>query len=382
MKTIIIGAGPASLMAATQAIKKGDEVIVFEKMKTAGRKFLVAGDGGFNLSHVGSIEDLVSYYSHSQMGEIIKRFTNDDLVAWLKEIGIDTYVGSSGKIFPVKHIKPAMVLNSWLNYVKSQGVHFYYNASLADFDNNFVTIKSDSVLHQHSFDRLILGLGAASWPKTGSDASWLQVFQSKNITVKPFLATNAGLNVKFPFDFLDKFQGSVFKNVIVSHCGISKNGEVIITNYGLEGAPIYFLNPSIRKETSSPIFIDFKPMFSENEIILMLSKSTNTTEGLKKMKLPLSFIYWCKHYLSKSQFTDDAVLVDLIKRFPVYIESFRPIEEAISCAGGVSWDELNENLQLKKFPNVSVVGEMIDWEAPTGGYLLQGAFSTGFTAGS
>ena len=234
MKTIIIGAGPASLMAATQAIKKGDEVIVFEKMKTAGRKFLVAGDGGFNLSHVGSIEDLISYYSHSQMGAIIKRFTNDDLVAWLKEIEIDTYVGSSGKIFPGKHIKPAMVLNSWLNYLKSQGVHFYYNASLADFDNNSVTIKSDSVLHQHSFDRLILGLGAASWPKTGSDASWLQVFHSKDITVKPFLATNAGLNVKFPFDFLDKFQGSVFKNVIVSHCGISKKGEVIITNYGLE----------------------------------------------------------------------------------------------------------------------------------------------------
>jgi predicted flavoprotein YhiN len=123
-------------------------------------------------------------------------------------------------------------------------------------------------------------------------------------------------------------------------------------------------------------------MFSENEIILILSKSTNTTEALKKMKLPLPFIYWCKHYLSKSQFTDDAFLFDLIKRFPVYVESFRPIEEAISCAGGVSWDELNENLQLKKFPNVSIVGEMIDWEAPTGGYLLQGAFSTGFTAGS
>jgi uncharacterized flavoprotein (TIGR03862 family) len=382
MKTIIIGAGPASLMAATQAIKKGDEVLVFEKMKTAGRKFLVAGDGGFNLSHIGDFDEFVSYYSHSQMADIIRQFTNDDLVQFLKELGIETYVGSSGKIFPIKEIKPAMVLNTWLSYLKKQGVQFFYHSVLEDFDNEQVIIRTTSGKETYRFDRLILGLGAASWPKTGSDAAWVPLFQSKKIKVNPFVPSNAGVNVNLPKEFLHQFQGNIFKNVVVSHNGISRKGEVVLTEYGLEGAPIYYLNPSIRREIQTPIYIDFKPSHSETEIQSTLMNSKNITEGLKSLKLPFAFIYWCKNYITKEDYQDFNFIIRLIKNFPISIHSFRPIEEAISCAGGVSWNEINKKLQLKKFPNVSVIGEMVDWESPTGGYLLQGTFSMGFVAGN
>jgi uncharacterized flavoprotein (TIGR03862 family) len=382
MKTIIIGAGPASLMAATQAIKKGDEVLVFEKMKTAGRKFLVAGDGGFNFSHEGEVDEFVSYYSHPQMADIIRQFTNKDLVQFLKELGIETYVGSSGKIFPIKEIKPAMVLNTWLIYLKNQGVHFYYHSVLEDFDNQKVIIRSTSGLETYVFDRLILGLGAASWSKTGSDAAWVPLFQSKKIKVHPFVPSNAGVNVNLPKEFLHQFQGNVFKNVVVSHNGISRKGEVVLTEYGIEGAPIYYLNPSIRREIQLPIYIDFKPSQNEDEVQSIFIKSKNISEGLKKLKLPSAFVSWCKHYLSKEEYNDLSLISRLIKQFPIHIHSFRPIDEAISCAGGVSWDELDEKLQLKKFPAVSVIGEMVDWEAPTGGYLLQGAFSMGYVAGN
>jgi hypothetical protein len=381
MKTIIIGAGPASLMAATKAIERGHEVVVFEKMKTAGRKFLVAGEGGFNLTHTGTIDEIVSYYSHPQIAQIIRQFTNEDLIAWLKEIGIGTYVGSSGKVFPIKEIKPAMVLNTWLKHLKLQGVQFVFNASLENFDANSVQIKTKTGTEIHSFDKLILGLGTASWPKTGSDAAWVELFQTKNIHVTPFQPSNAGVNCHLPNEFLLKFQGSVFKNVVVRHYETTRMGEVVLTKYGVEGAPIYYLNPSIRKDLSNPITIDFKPNFQSEEISAFLSKSKNISEGLKKLKLPNAFISWCKNYLSKEEFTTIDRITSLIKQFPIIVRSFRPIDEAISCCGGVAWTELNENLSLKKFPNIHVVGEMLDWEAPTGGYLLQGAFSTGFYVG-
>jgi uncharacterized flavoprotein (TIGR03862 family) len=380
MKTIIIGAGPASLMAATQAVKNGNEVIVFEKMKTAGRKFLVAGDGGFNLTHEGSLDDFSSYYSHSQIADIIRQFTNDDLVAWLKELEIDTYVGSSGKIFPAKGIKPAFILKTWLNLLKNKGVKFVFNASLIDFSSDEVVITSNTVFEKHQFDHLILGLGAASWPKTGSDAAWVSLFKTKQIEIVPFQASNAGINCLLPTEFLQKFHGQIFKNVIVSHQISKRKGEVVLTNYGVEGAPIYYLNPSIRSNIAFPIVIDFKPDFSENEIVAILKNAANISEGLKKLKIPNPIIFWCKSYLTKEDYNSLHYLAKLLKSFLIEPISFRPIEEAISCCGGVSWNELDENLRLINYPKISVVGEMIDWDAPTGGYLLQACFSSGFVA--
>ena len=380
MKTIIIGAGPASLMAATQAIKKGNEVLVFEKMKTAGRKFLVAGDGGFNLTHEGSLDDFSSYYSHPQIAAIVRQFTNVDLIAWFKELGIETYVGSSGKIFPVKEIKPAFVLKTWLNFLKSQGVKFVFNATLQDFSSDEVVIKTNTVFEKHRFDHLVLGLGAASWPKTGSDAAWVSLFKTKKIEIVPFQASNAGINCLLPAAFLQKFQGEVFKNVIVSHHNARRKGEVVLTNYGVEGAPIYYLNPSIRSNISLPILIDFKPDFFENEIVEVLSNAKNISEGLKKLKIPNPIISWCKSFLTKEDYTSIHYIAKLIKSFLIEPISFRPIEEAISCCGGVSWKELDENLRLINYPKISIVGEMIDWDAPTGGYLLQACFSTGYVA--
>lgn len=381
MNVIIIGAGPASLMAATKAVQKGHNVTIYEKMKTSGRKFLVAGDGGFNLSHEGELDEFVSFYSHPQMINIISQFTNTDLVNWLKEIGVETYVGSSGKIFPIKEIKPAKVLKNWIDYLLSKGVQFIYNASLVDFDITIAHIKMQEKIEIVSFDKMILGLGAASWPKTGSDAKWTSLFKSKNIDFVPFIPTNAGINCDLNPDFLHKFQGAIFKNVAVSHNNTSRMGEVVLTEYGFEGAPIYYLNPSIRKQIELPLFIDFKPSFSFKDLENHFSLSKNVSVFLKNLKLPQALISWFRDNLSREEFTNQRILIDLIKRFPVNVTSFRPIDEAISCAGGVSWNEINPDLSLKKFPAVYVVGEMVDWEAPTGGYLLQGAFSMGYVVG-
>jgi uncharacterized flavoprotein (TIGR03862 family) len=311
---------------------------------------------------------------------IIRQFTNDDLVAWLKELEIDTYVGSSGKIFPVKGIKPAFILKTWLNALKNKGVKFVFNATLIDFSSDEVVIKTNTVIEKYRFDHLVLGLGAASWPKTGSDASWVSLFKTKQIEVIPFQPSNAGINCLLPAEFLQKFHGQVFKNVIVSHQISKRKGEVVLTNYGVEGAPIYYLNPSIRSNISIPIVIDFKPDFSENEIVAILKNAANISEGLKKLKIPNPIIFWCKTYLTKVNYTSAHYIAKLIKSFLIKPNSFRPIAEAISCCGGVSWNELNENLRLINYPKISVVGEMIDWDAPTGGYLLQACFSTGFVA--
>jgi len=372
---LIIGAGPASLMAAEQLAKKGYKVQVYEQNKAAARKFLVAGHGGFNLTHNEDIDSFVLKYDHPRIAEMVRYFDNQATCSWLASLGISTYVGSSGKIFPTKEIKPIMVLNAWLDKLQSLGVKFFYNHRFIDFTEKEVTLEFQGQQLKRSYDKLILGLGGGSWAKTGSTAAWVPLFQEKGIEVMPLQSANSGFNSPIA---RKELEGQFLKNIVVHYGSEAKKGELVFTSYGIEGSPIYYMNRFVRKQgVPNQLFIDLKPEMEQAQIEKTLASPGKVTEHLKKkIRLQAAAINLLKG-LDKAIFLSPAHLAQHIKRFPIAIESFRPIDEVISTAGGVSFKALNNNLSLKAFPNIYCVGEMLDWEAPTGGYLLQACFSAG-----
>jgi uncharacterized flavoprotein (TIGR03862 family) len=377
---IIIGAGPAGLMAAQILAEKGFKVHVYEQNKAAARKFLVAGNGGFNLTHSEEINSFIQKYESLDIQNIVRNFDNEKVVQWLAELGITTYVGSSGKIFPTKNFKPIQVLKAWLDRLEFLGVTIHYEHTFIDFEDNFVYFKKSNKNLKVKYSKLILAMGGGSWKKTGSDAKWIKILEEKNIEITPLQSANSGYNTPEKYHQL---QGQYLKNIKVSFEEISKIGEVVFTKYGVEGSPIYYMNRFTRKhEFPLTINVDLKPNLSESEILTELKGTAKISSILKRnLKLSTTAINLLKT-LDKESYLDIQNLAKTIKKFPIEVLSFRPIDEVISTSGGVSFSELNSNLELKKFPNVYCVGEMIDWEAPTGGYLLQACFSTGFWVGN
>lgn len=372
---IIIGAGPAGLMAAQQLALKGFGVHVYEQNKAAARKFLVAGNGGFNLSHSEEIESFLNKYDAREIQAIVKNFDNQKVIQWLSDLGITTYVGSSGKIFPTKNFKPIHVLKAWLDALEKLGVTIHYDHTFLDFDAAEVYLKSNDQNFSIKYSKLILAMGGGSWKKTGSDAKWVETLSQKNIEITPLESANSGYNTEIKFHQL---QGQYLKNIKVSFEENSKIGEIVFTKYGIEGSPIYYMNRFTRKHNFPvTINIDLKPNLSEAEILEQLKGTEKISSVLKRnLKLSTTAINLLKT-LDKESYLDIENLSKTIKKFPIEVLSFRPIDEVISTSGGVAFSELNSNLELKKFPNVYCAGEMIDWEAPTGGYLLQACFSSG-----
>ena len=268
-----------------------------------------------------------------------------------------------------------------MEWLIKNGAKFHFEQEMIDFDDGKILIKLATSEEWLRFDRVILALGGASWKVTGSDAAWVELFRSKGIKTNALVSSNAGMNVSFNNN-LSEIEGTPIKNVLVSHGSISKMGEITLTNYGLEGSPIYYVNPSYRNNKHLPLIVDFKPKTTTNKLVNVLTNAKNVSEGLKVLKLSKGAIWLLKSELTKDEFVNIQVLAERIKNFEIKIDSLRPIDEAISSAGGVCWSELNDNLNLKKFPTIFICGEMIDWDAPTGGYLLQGCFATGFTVGN
>lgn len=372
---VIIGAGPSGLMAAQHLAQNGFDVHIYEQNKAAARKFLVAGHGGFNLTHNEPIELFVNRYDKSILHLIIQNFDNKATINWLQDLGIETYVGSSGKIFPVKTIKPIQVLNAWLNRLNSLGVKIFYEHKFVDFNDKTVEIEERGQRKSIPYYKLLLALGGGSWSKTGSNAKWVDILSNKGIDIIPLQAANSGYETVEDFK---NIEGQNLKNITVKFNDISKKGELVFTNYGIEGSPIYYLNRFTR-HTQFPytIFIDLKPNLSEKEIITELQKQTNTTKVLKEKLNISSVALQLLKRLPKESFVSPILLSQLIKNYPITVCNFRPIDEVISTAGGVSFDAIDTSLSLKKYPNIYCIGEMLDWEAPTGGYLLQACFSLG-----
>jgi len=385
----IIGGGSSALITAAFLDSKKFDITIYEKKKSLGRKFLVAGDGGFNLSHGEAIEKMITRYTPTFfLKQALIHFTNDDLRKWLLTIGISTFVGSSNRMYPEKGIKPIEVLTKIKQFLIDKGIHFVYHYEWKGWNiNNELIFNSSEIINT---DYTIFSMGGASWKITGSDGSWLNLFKNKGINTLPFLPANCAYEIKWPKDFILKNEGQPLKNIALSCLNKKQKGELVITKFGLEGNAIYALSPEIQSQLSDNkttiVYLDLKPMFTINDVVQKINASPlrKTTDILKKtLKLSAPQINLLRATLSKEEFTDKKILSEKIKALPFVIVSAAPINEAISTTGGVSLNEVNENFELHKLKNTFCIGEMLNWNAPTGGYLLQACFSMGaYTAKS
>ncbi len=378
-RILIVGTGPAALMAGTVLARAGHKVTFYEQKKAAGRKFLVAGHGGFNLSNSIDQGAFLNMYDREEIRKMVQNFGVDDLVDFLSGIGIPTYIGSSGKIFPEPSIKPIDVLNAWLDHLKQLGATFYFDSRMIDFDAHRIRVLSGQHVATVPYDKLVLALGGASWSKTGATGAWAALFREKGLGIIPFAASNAGFEIDLP-EAVILFQGQPVKHVRCRLGDFEKYGEIVLTRYGFEGAPIFYLNGAFRKGADQ-LLVDAKPGFGTDKIIAVLKQAKNPTEGLKQLKIAKPIIAYIKHILKKEDFLDVAVLGHFVKEISFRVKALRPIEEAISTVGGLSFEEVNDDLSLKKYPDIYCCGEMLDWDAPTGGYLLQACFASGVWVG-
>ncbi len=377
----IIGAGPAGLMAAEVLSLAGYAPTVFDAKPSAGRKFLQAGRGGLNLTYS---EDLTLFSSHYFEAELfltpaLKDFTPDDICLWAKGLGFDTFVGSSGKVYPVDK-KAAPLLRAWLQRLKANKTEFKMKHTLVDWSEDSWQFETPDGLKEYSFDAVILAFGGASWPRLGSTGSWAKILEKRSVKLAPFKAANMGFNVGWSKVFKEKFAGQALKNVSL----FSQLGELLISEDGVQGSLIYTHSKQIREalEKSAPftLCLDLFPHHTEQELEKKLSgkKAKQSLSAFwKRMGLSGMKASLLREVLDAEQLHDPVLVSKTIKNFPLRLESARPLEEAISTAGGLKFENLDEGLMLKEFPGVYCIGEMLDWEAPTGGYLLTGVLAQG-----
>jgi uncharacterized flavoprotein (TIGR03862 family) len=382
---LVIGGGPAGLRAAEVARAGGAEVTVCDAQRSVGRKFLVAGRGGLNLTHGEPVEDFPARYvdEPERWRDLLSEFGPMELRAWAGDLGVETYVGTSGRVFP-RGQKAAGLLRAWVRRLRASSVQFRTAARFVDLAHagsgwraEFQTVNDQLSL---TADAIVLALGGASWPETGSDGTWPTILAAHGIEISPWQPANCGWEVDWPAELLARAEGLPLKNLTVGAGQESVSGELLITRNGLEGGAIYRLGRTLRSMMDPHVTIDLKPQL---DIATMRERIVNLPspgDWFRAWKLSSAAVALLQT-LSPKEPADREEAIARVKNFTVSLRGPRPIAEAISSAGGVPWSELDERLMLRKMPGVFVAGEMIDWEAPTGGYLLQGCFSTATRAG-
>ena len=383
-KISIVGGGASGMIAALE-LSKTHKVQLFEKGKTLGRKFLVAGKGGFNLSNDLKGEQLIDKYRPENFfTPILNNFDSSATRNLLAELGIKTFIGSSGRIFPEPGIKPIDVLNAIKNKLLERGVQIHYNHEFIAFNEKEIRFKTMNGTLVQSFDTCIFALGGASWPITGSNGKWLEAFQNNNIANLPFEAANCGLEIDYSNTNLSQYFGSPLKNIRVSINNTTVKGEAVISEYGLEGNAIYPIASDVREQLkrtgAANINIDLKPFNTETSLLNKISATTLAKNYAYLFKLNKTQIAFLKGFTDKQSYLNPITFVKALKNLSVPISALRPIEEAISTVGGIDRDELNPDLSLKKMPHIYIIGEMFDWDTITGGFLLQACFSTAIFA--
>jgi hypothetical protein len=391
----IIGAGPAGLMAAEVLAHGGAGVTVYDAMPSVGRKFLLAGRGGLNLTHSEPVPQFLARYGKAmpQLAPVIDAFPPDRLRQWSEALGQPTFVGSSGRVFP-EAFKASPLLRAWLRRLDSIGVQFALRHRWTGWDGDgrlsFVTPDGSRAVEA---DATVLALGGASWPRLGSDGGWVETFAAKGVTMSPLQPANCGFIVAWSDIFRDRFEGQPLKGAAFSFGGQALRGEAVITRTGIEGSAIYALSADLREALiasgEATLHIALRPDLDKNDLMARLSAprgKQSFSNWLRKTAhlSPVDIGLVQEAAVSSGvplPSQSPAALAGLINAVPIKLNGIAPIARAISTAGGISFDELDAGFMIRRLPGVFAAGEMLDWEAPTGGYLLQASFATGAAAG-
>jgi uncharacterized flavoprotein (TIGR03862 family) len=391
----IIGGGPAGLMAAEVLSQAGISVDLYDAMQSVGRKLLLAGIGGLNITHSEDYQQFCARYGAEQslLQSSLDQFTPEALRAWVHALGIDTFVGTSGRVFP-KEMKAAPLLRAWLHRLRQQGVRFHVRHRWQGWAvDGALKLNGPEGELQIKPDATILALGGASWPKLGSDGSWVSLLEAQGVHTSPLQSANCGFEVPWSALLKQKFSGEPLKSIAIrftDHTGHvhHRQGECMVSREGIEGSLVYALSRPLRETInatgSATLYIDLAPDRPTEKVLDMLCRrGSKSLSSYLKSVLGFNGVKTALLYevLSKEQINDLKTLAAPVKALPITVHAARPIAEAISTAGGISFSDINQDFMIKKLPGVFVAGEMLDWEAPTGGYLLTGCLATGRKAG-
>lgn len=391
----IIGGGPAGLMAAEVLSGQGIQVDVYDAMPSLGRKFLMAGKSGLNITHSELFEKFISRYGSKS--EIIEKwlldFTPDDLREWARGLGVETFVGTSGRVFP-KEMKASPLLRAWLKRLDEAGVNVHLRHTLTSLTSLTGRIglefETEDGVRVVEADAVILALGGGSWARLGSSGEWVRWLSQAGVKVEALKPSNCGFDVAWSPFFKEKFDGQPIKSVVLSFGDFHQQGEFTVTKEGVEGSLIYaasaWMRDAILASGKAVMQLDLAPDKTEAQLVEKLSKPRGSrtmashlekTVGIKGVKAGL-----LREFVPKDEFSSAERLAFYIKNLPVPLVAPRPLDEAISSAGGVMFESLDENLMVKSLPGVFCAGEMLDWEAPTGGYLITACMASGRWAGT
>jgi uncharacterized flavoprotein (TIGR03862 family) len=391
----VIGAGPAGLMAAEVLAQGGAHVTVYDAMPSAGRKFLMAGRGGLNLTHSEPLPQFLARYREAaqHLKAAIEAFSPTALRDWSEALGQPTFVGSSGRVFP-EAFKASPLLRAWLRRLESMGVQFALRHRWTGWDaDGRLVFQAPDRQRIVEASATVLALGGASWPRLGSVGSWAEVLAAKGVRISPLRPANSGFAVAWSDIFRDRFEGQPLKGIALTFGRHTARGEAVITRSGIEGGAIYALSAEMREAVmgagEATLFIALRPDLGANDLVVRLSaprgKQSLSNFLRKAVQLsPVGIGLLQEAAMDSGQPVSSLSppdLAHLINAVPINLTGVAPIARAISTAGGMSFEELDDNFMLRRLPGTFAAGEMLDWEAPTGGYLLQASFASGAAAG-
>jgi uncharacterized flavoprotein (TIGR03862 family) len=387
-RAIVVGAGPAGLAAAEALAEAGWRVAIHERMPNPARKFLLAGRGGLNLTHSEALDAFLARYgaAREKLEPAVRAFTPDDLRAWCEGLGVETFVGSSGRVFP-KAMKASPLLRAWLTRLAGLGVELVAKSRWMGWRSEALVFETPEGVREAEADATVLALGGASWPRLGSDGSWVDLVAARGVGVTALRPANSGFMASWSPVFREKFAGQPIKGAVFRIGGQETQGDAMIASYGIEGGAIYAIGAALREAITTrgeaELEVDLTPGVSLETLAQRLEggRKDSLSNRLRKAGLsPVAASLLREDERGPVLPAEGLRLAHRIKQASIRLTGAASIDRAISTAGGVTWDSVNADYALNAIPRTFVAGEMLDWEAPTGGYLLQACFATGRAA--